>query len=640
MFSLFIAMRDFIKYDRMTLFLSANRISWGLLTWVLFLPASHLFAQGTDLRVEPPNWWVGMTNDTVQVLLHQKDIAQYTIQLEPYDGVSLTRVHTVASKNYVFLDLIIRDDTEPGVIHLVLTGAGKNPVRLDYPLWERESRDKEAPISQADVMYLITPDRFANGNPDNDRAKGMLEQPDRTNPHGRHGGDIAGIVNQLDYLDSLGVTALWINPLVENNMPTFSYHGYAITDFYRIDPRFGTLEEYLNLCEEARARGIKMVMDMVLNHCGSNHWWMKEPPDEQWINRWKQPYQETNHRKTTQTDPYASAEDLEEMVTGWFVKAMPDLNTTHPLLSKYLIYNTLWWIERCHLAGIRMDTYPYPDKTFMASWAKRVDEEYPGFFTVGEVWHYNAAITSYWQDRDDNRDGYRSYLPSVFDFPVQGALLAAMLEPEGPESGLYRLYEAASLDFMYPDPASLVTFPDNHDMSRLATVLQSDPAAIRNALAFLLTFRGIPCLYYGTEIMMQHPGSNDHGDIRADFPGGWAGDTVDGFVALGLSPEASAMQVWLRRILNFRKTSLALTAGKTTHFSPQKGVYVLFRHYNDEYIMVVIRKGSSPSELDLNRFSSILKGHRQGRDIFSGHIHPLDKPIELPGREPLILVIE
>jgi glycosidase len=419
-----------------------------------------------------------------------------------------------------------------------------------------------------------------------------------------------------------------------------SYHGYAITDFYKIDPRYGTLQDYLDLCREAHSAGIKIVMDMIMNHCGLEHWWMKDLPDDEWINLANQPYTETNHLKTAPSDPYAARSDLEAMTRGWFVPTMPDLNVTHPLLAEYLITNTIWWIETARLNGIRMDTYPYPDKDFMREWARRVAEEYPGFLTVGEVWHYEPSIIAYWQDREDNPDGYRSYLPSVFDFSLQGAVHTAFQEPEGWERGLYKLYEAVSLDFVYPDPHKLVTFVDNHDMSRVLTSLDGDISKTKNALAFILTFRGIPAIFYGTEILMTHPGTDAHGAIRADFPGGWAGDEQDGFTSKGLDTQASEMQKWLRGLLKFRSTSKALVNGKLTHFSPQSGVYVMFRYNDKEKVMIIIRKGSTEAHLDLGRFATLLEGHQQGRDVLTGRTYGLDKPIPFSGPDPLILHIE
>jgi glycosidase len=319
---------------------------------------------------------------------------------------------------------------------------------------------------------------------------------------------------------------------------------------------------------------------------------------------------------------------------------MPDLNVTHPLLSFYLITNTIWWIETARLSGIRMDTYPYPDKEFMRQWAKRVDEEYPGFLTVGEVWHYEPSVIAYWQDREDNPDGYRSYLPSVFDFPLQGAIHTAFQEPEGWERGLYKLYEAVSLDFVYPDPHKLVTFADNHDMSRVHTSLGEDVSRTKNALAFILTFRGIPAIFYGTEILMTHPGTDAHGAIRADFPGGWRGDAVDAFAPKGLDPEAAGMQRWVRDLLNFRQSSAALQDGRLTHYAPEKGVYVIFRYTDSEKIMVIIRKDASPQDLNLDRFSDLLRGHKMGTDVISGKQFPLNSPLALPGSDPLIIKIQ
>ena len=619
------------------------RVQLVLLVVAYLSGFSPALSQSGGFRIEPPNWWKDMNNDTVQVMVHGDQLGQGDITLHPYPGVRVDKVHRPKNTNYLFVDLVITDAAIPGIIHFFLDSPqeGKDTL-LSFPILERASSGAvRETISPKDVLYLITPDRFANGDVTNDIIPGMREQTvDRSDPNARHGGDIQGIRQHLDYLQGLGVTALWINPLLENDMPRMSYHGYAITDFYKIDPRFGTLQDYLDLCREAQSVGIKMVMDMIMNHCGLEHWWMKDLPDDQWINLTNKPYAQTNHLKTAPSDPYAATSDLEMMTQGWFVPTMPDLNVTHPLLAEYLITNTIWWIETARLNGIRMDTYPYPDKEFMRRWAKRVEEEYPGFITVGEVWHYEPSVIAYWQDREDNPDGYRSYLPSVFDFPLQGAIHTAFQEPEGWERGLYKLYEAVSLDFVYPDPDRLVTFADNHDMSRIHTVLGGDGLKTKNALAFLLTFRGIPSIFYGTEVLMTHPGTDAHGAIRADFPGGWPGDKMNGFTSTALDREGAGMQQWLKQLLNFRKTSMALQEGNLKHFAPQEGIYVLFRFTDTEKVMVIIRKDkTSGTALKLDRFAELLQGHQTATDVINGRKYALDQSITLSGIEPIILVI-
>lgn len=603
---------------------------------ILFFLFQPLSAQESALRIEPPNWWVGMANDTLQVMIYGKDVARESASIEEYRGVTLLSIQTVKNPNYLFLNILVTDQARPGQIQFLI-GSPVGEKRVPYTLKAREDSSTKQPITPKDAIYLITPDRFSNGKSENDNLPEMKEGTDRQNINGRHGGDLEGIRKHIEYLKELGITALWINPALKNDMPNASYHGYAITDFYAIDPRFGSNQEYFNLCREANAAGIKIIADMVVNHCGSEHWWMKDPPDEGWINYSDKPYQQTNHLKTTTIDLYASQEDTEGLVRGWFVPSMPDLNTEHPILSKYLINNTLWWIEQARLSGIRMDTYPYSSKTFMATWARRIRTEYPGFFLVGEVWHYEPALIARWQDQENTTEGYRSWLPYVFDFPLQGAIRTAFTEPEGWEQGIYKLYEAASLDFLYPAPNHLVTFADNHDMTRVFTALGGDVMKTKNAIAFLLTFRGLPALYYGTEILMDHPGTDAHGAIRADFPGGWPKDSTDAFTGRGLNSTASSFQAWIKKLLNWRRTADVVHEGKITHYAPQNGIYVLFRYTENKKIMVIIRKDNNPTRLDLSRFTSMLAGIQHAKDVLTGNTYRIQEELNLINGDPLIL---
>ncbi|RMG81389.1 MAG: alpha-amlyase, partial [Bacteroidetes bacterium] len=473
------------------------------------------------------------------------------------------------------------------------------------PVWARKpGAANRQGFSNSDVLYLITPDRFANGDPDNDAVEGMLELPDRANKGGRHGGDIAGIRQHLDYIADLGFTAIWLNPVLENNMKTYSYHGYSTTDYYRVDPRFGTNEDYRQLALDARRKGIGLIMDMIVNHCGLEHWWMRDLPTSDWINQWPT-YQETNHRKTLLQDPHASERDKKIFTDGWFVPTMPDLNQRNELLAEYLTQNSIWWVEYLGLAGIRMDTYPYPDMYYMSDWAKRLTTEYPNLNIVGEEWFEAPTITSYWQRGKINPNGYEPNLPSVMDFPLQAALTAALTNPESWKTGWITLYETLAHDFLYPDPDNLVIFPDNHDMSRIFTQLNEDFDLYKMAMACMLTMRGIPQLYYGDEILMANPESGDHGLIRSDFPGGWPGDKVNGFTGEGLTDQQKEARDFLKKLLHWRQNAPAVHAGRLVHFVPENGVYVYFRLHDAQKIMVVFNKNAAPETLDLTRFAEI-----------------------------------
>ena len=567
-------------------------------------------------KVEPPHWWVGFQQKEVQLLLYGKDLSRYEVRLD-HPSVKIREVHRAKSPNYLFVDLVIGPDTHAGELVFELKAPGKRKRKWKYELKSREEQAAQIEgFNSSDVVYLITPDRFVNANPQNDRVSGMLElEVNRKDDYARHGGDIEGIIQALPYIEQMGFTALWSSPLLENNMPEQSYHGYAITDYYKVDPRFGELEDYVDLVKACRQRGIKLIMDQVANHCGRNHWWMKDLPFDDWVNQQDRfqaglPLSNSNHRRTTHQDPYASQADRQGMTKGWFVEAMPDLNQENPFLAEYLIQNSIWWIETLQLGGIRQDTYPYPDKEFMSVWAGRILQEYPDFSIVGEEWSYNPLLVGYWQEGAKNADGYRSNLPSTMDFPMQKALTEALIEEERWDRGLIKLYEGLANDFYYPNPKALMLFSDNHDMDRIATQLKEDPDLVRMALAFLLTSPRIPQLYYGTEILMQNSAKpGDHGLIRTDFPGGWQGDAISAIEGKGLTQEQRKTQDYLKRLLQFRKNAPVIHKGGTTHFAPQKGTYVLFRHHQDEVVLLILNKNETPTEISLDRFDEMkLKG--------------------------------
>jgi neopullulanase len=603
-------------------------------TLMLFGLILSALAAGID-RVEPGFWWSGMRNPNLQLLVYGKDIGNTRVSVN-YPGVVLKSVSQVENPNYLFIDLELHN-TKPGKFPIRFTSGGETVAEYSYELKERDPGSAERKgFTSADAMYLIMPDRFANGNPENDYITGMKEKPDRNAKGGRHGGDIQGLADNLDYIANMGFTAIWLNPLLENDQPSYSYHGYSTTDFYKVDARYGTNEEYQAFARKASEKGIKLIMDMIFNHCGSEHWWMKDLPSGDWINQYPD-YQITNHIKTLVQDPNGSAYDRNQMLNGWFVPTMPDLNQQNPFLATYLIQNSIWWIEFAGLSGIRMDTYPYPDKHIMAEWNIRVLEEYPYFNNVGEEWHNNAAIVSYWQKGKKNLDGYDGQIPSMMDFPLQNAVSRGL--NESGNGGLMQIYDALAMDFQYPDPLNLVIFPDNHDMSRFYMQVNQDYNLFRMGIAYFLTTRGIPQIFYGTEVLLTHPGDN-HGDIRKDFPGGWKGDNVNGFTGTGLSVREIEAQEFIRKLLRWRKDKEVIHTGKTTHFLPFDGIYVYFRHNPSDMVMVVLNTNTSDTKLKTDRLSEMLSGKKSAKEIISGKRVSTLTEIALPARSVSVFEID
>jgi len=498
----------------------ASRISrWSM---VLPLLATFAFPAAADTldRVEPPFWWHGFEHRELQLLVHAPGIAGFDVSVD-HAGVSLARVARIDSENYLFLYLDISANSKPGEFDIVFESPDSR-LTHEYELRKRNTDgDSTNGFTAADTIYLITPDRFANGDPDNDSVPGYEDALNRDDEFGRHGGDLAGIKNSLDYIADMGFTAIWLNPVLENAMPRFSYHGYATTDFYKVDPRFGSNEQYRDLVAEARAKGLGVIMDMIVNHVGIGHWWIDDLPTSDWLNL-PDTRNRTSHARTTNQDPYASAYDKSVHSDGWFSERMPDLNQRNTQLADYLTQNAIWWIEYLQLNGIRMDTHPYPDKHYLSEWSRRVMQEYPNLNLVGEEWSNNPAIVSYWQRGKTNHDGYVSSMPGMLDFPLQMALREALTSPEPDRGSVWTpVYEMLGNDFLYPDPMNLVIFPDNHDMSRVYTQVDEDYDLFQMAIACYLTMRGIPQIYYGTEVLLSHPGTESHGAIREEFPGGW-----------------------------------------------------------------------------------------------------------------------
>lgn len=572
------------------------------------------------------------------LLVHGRDVSTLEASID-YPGVRLAKSTRLESPNYLALSLVIEAAAEPGSIPIRFSRAGRPVARYDYRLEARRvgSRERRG-FDQRDVIYLVMADRFANGDARNDHPAGTSDRVDRSAPGARHGGDLAGIAAHLDYLAGMGYTQLWLTPVLENAQPQYSYHGYAITDHYRVDPRYGSNDELKRLSAAAKSHGIGLIGDIVVNHIGSKHWWMSDLPSASWINgSAAMPW--TNHMHTSIEDPHSAQVDRERFTRGWFDSMMPDLNTTDPWLASYLIQQALWWIEYADLSGLRMDTYSYSDKAFMAAFTQRVMSEYPMFNIVGEEWRYDPAMVAYWQAGRQNRDGYVSYLPSLMDFPVMNALLGALTVPDSWQGGLPGLYERLGDDFLYPNPANLVVFGDNHDTDRLFTALGRDYDLWRMAITFIATTRGIPELTYGTEILMANNPPKDDGDVRRDFPGGWPGDSVNAFTGQGLAPEAAAAQNFLRTLLTWRKTAPALHDGDLRHYAPENGVYVYFRHAAGETVMVAINKSGAAATLDLARFRESLPRGVTGRDVISGESVMLDDRLTVAARSSQVIDI-
>ena len=582
-----------------------------VLILMLALPAA-----GQKLsKIEPASWWRGMELDTVEFMVYGKDISDLTAVGKELKVLGIT---TLESPNYLFVEVVIPDDTRIGSHKLLFKDQkGRHKGTLAIEVLEREENSaKRKGFNSADFIYLITPDRFRNGDPSNDRVKGMFEGSNRDFIGGRHGGDLAGIIESLDYFEKMGISSLWLNPVLENNMETYSYHGYAMTDLYNVDPRYGTNEQYKELADKAKERGIGIIMDQVSNHIGSLHPWMSDLPSEDWVNQWSE-FTQTNHMKVSRFDPHGAEVDRRQFTDGWFVETMPDLNQRNEKLARYLIQNSIWWVEYLGLHGIRMDTWPYPDKQFLVDWTEAILQEYPNFNIVGEEWVSNPSLISYWQAGTAKMDDYTSYLPSVMDFPLQSAVVDGLMGETSWRSSMTKIYESLANDYMYGDINNIMIFPDNHDMSRIYTRLNEDFDKWKMAMTLFFTTRGTLQFYYGTEILMNNPGTEDHGVIRSDFPGGWEGDAVNAFTGEGLTTQQKEAQGFIRVLANLRRQSCALNMGEMLHYIPQDEVYVYFKSFGDEHKMIVLNRNDEEVGLSLERFQQGLEGFIRADNVLT-----------------------
>ncbi len=588
-------------------------------------------------HLEPPFWWVGMADNKLQLMVHGKNISD----LEPeifHTGIEINQVHRLSNPNYLFIDLFLSEEAMPGEFDIIFNEEGQPKTKYNYTLLKREpDSDGRQGFSPADVIYLITPDRYANGDPGNDSSSQLKEKQNRLKKNGRHGGDIQGIIDHLDYISDMGFTQIWLNPVLENDQHTYSYHGYSTTDYYNIDARFGNNELYKVLSKEAKKRGIGLVMDLILNHIGSEHWWMKDLPTIDWINN-DGKFVRSNHIHESVHDPHLTESQRDLFTSGWFVETMPDLNQNYTFLANYLIQNSIWWIEYADLSGFRIDTYPYIDKNFLSIWSKRISTEYPRFNFVGEEWSSNPTMVSYWQKGSNRYDDYDSYIPSMMDFPLQEALVNGLLGSEDWNSGIVDIYRVISNDFQYGDPHNLVVFAGNHDMKRIYSQLNEQMDLYKMAMTIINTVRGIPQIYYGTEIAMSSTG--DHGALRKDFPGGWPGDKVNAFTGISLNNKELEAQNFIRKLLNWRKENIAITMGNMIHYPVKNGIYVYFRSYNEALVMVIINNNKRSKRIDPNRFNEVIAEKKQGISILDNKVYDLTTKINLPGKGALILEVD
>lgn len=611
-----------------------KKLSVIFLFW--FISANTFAADQLIKHLEPLNWWVGMQHPQLQLMVHGDNIASLTPEIN-YPGVKLINTVVTDNKNYLFINLTIEPTTKPGHFAIAFKSGDKLVSQIDYNLLARtkNSADRKG-FDASDVIYLLMPDRFANGTTANDSKADQLEKADRNNSGGRHGGDLKGMQDHLDYIANMGFTMVWPTPLVENNQEHYSYHGYSATNYYKIDSRFGTNEDYKNYVAAANKKGLGVIQDVVLNHIGSGHWWMKDLPAKDWLN-FPDAYTGTTHRRSAIHDPHAAPEDAKLFTDGWFVPTMPDLNQRNPLLATYLIQNSVWWIEYANLSGIREDTYSYSDKNFLSAWGKYLLEEYPHFNMVGEEWTSNQAIVASWQKGKRNDNGYVSYLPSLMDFPVHEAMRTALTEKEDWSTGFIKLYETIANDFIYADPMNLVVFPENHDTSRIYSALNNDLDLYKNAMVFSATTRGIPQFFYASEVLATSPTERDDGAVRSDMPGGWAGDKINAFNGKGLSAQQKDAQTFVKTLLNWRKTNDAVKTGKLMHFVPEKSTYVYFRYTNSKMVMVVLNKNAQDTQLDLARYLIMLKGKTSGKDILTNTTLDLTKTLTLKAMTPVVV---
>lgn len=655
-------LKEITNYPNLPLF----QKGWKILLFLLLLSspmtahnstaspkkANNRTAAPNVTRIDPTNWFADMQDPTLQLMVYGKDIKFADVTTD-YPNVKIDSLVRLDSPNYLLVYLNLKG-AKPGEVTLTFSNKNGKKTTKKFQLKAREmaGADRKG-FDISDVLYMLMPDRFANGNPKNDVIKGMEDQLcDRNEPSLRHGGDLEGLRQHLDYFTDLGVTALWLTPVLENDRPAdggkhSTYHGYATTDYYRVDPRFGTNEEYKALVDECHKKGLKVVMDMIFNHCGDYHPWakhtridengktIKDYPSKDWFNSPNYGLQ-TSYKLTPVLDPYASKVDMKETVNGWFVPSMPDLNQRNPHVIKYLIQNSIWWIETVGIDGIRMDTYPYADRQAMADWMKVLNKEYPNFNTVGETWVTEPAYTAAWQ-KDSKLSDINSNLKTVMDFAFFDRLSQAKNEETDDWwKGWNRIYNSLCYDYLYTDPSSVMAFIENHDTNRYLGN-GKDSTALKQAYALLLTMKRIPQLYYGTEILMNGTKTETDGNVRQDFPGGFPGDKVNKFTREGRTKAENAMFDWTSRLLHWRQNNDVIINGSQTQFIPQHGVYVLARQHNGKTVLTILNGKKADNQVDVARYAEVIGSHTTATDVLTGATVDLTKNIPLAQRQAMVL---
>ncbi|WP_291120639.1 glycoside hydrolase family 13 protein [Empedobacter sp. UBA7248] len=603
------------------------------------------FAFAQIQKVEPMFWWKGMKNPEVQILVYGKDISKYNIELS--DNVKIQNLQKTENPNYVFVT-INTNEVNKSSFKINIKNKNKIVDSYTYELKNRQPNSaNRSSFTSKDMVYLIMPDRFANGDESNDSKKELTDKANRSIPDGRHGGDLRGIINNLDYLQNLGATAVWLTPVNEDNEKQHSYHGYAQTDLYKIDGRYGSNEDYRELSQKLNQRGMMLIQDYVTNHWGISHWMIQDLPSQDWIHKFpggKDGFRRSNYRTTTQFDKNAAEVDKKEALNGWFDYTMPDMNQSNPLVLNYLTQNAIWWIEYAELGGMRVDTYPYNDKEGMAKWVKAITTEYPNFNVVGEAWMHSPAHISYWQkdSKIAEIDNYNSYLPSVMDFPLFSELPKAIKEEESWDKGMIKLYNSFTNDFLYPNVNNMFVFMENHDTERWNEIMNGDVNDYKLGLSLISTVRGIPQVYYGSEIGMRGDKSKGDAAIRQDFPGGWKSDKQSAFTNEGRTTEQKTFHDFTAKLFNWRKNKEVIHSGKTKHYMPQSNVYVYFRYNENESVMVILNANPEKQTFKLDRFAESLNGFTSGKDIISDKVLPIhtNGEITIDGKSSMIIELK
>lgn len=606
---------------------------------ILFFSTFATFAQLE--KVEPPFWWSDMNLSSIQIMFYGKNIAQYDVKVS--NDIKIENIKKTENPNYLFVTINTKNILSQNFTFSFYKDS-KFGFPLNYEIKKRTPNSKfRKSYESSDLIYLVMPDRFANGNPNNDSDATTSEKANRKTPGGRHGGDIQGMIDHVDYLKKLGVTSLWSTPLCEDNDPTYSYHGYGQSDVYKIDPRYGSNDDYLKLASELHKNDMKLIMDYVTNHWGWQHWMIKDLPTYDWIHQFPG-FSQCNYRMTTQFDSNASAIDAKNCMDGWFVKSMPDLNQSNPLVLNYLIQNAIWWIEYANLDGFRVDTYSYNDKSGIAKWTKAITDEYPNFNIVGEVWMHNQAQMAYWQK--DSKiaaiQNYNSYLPSVMDFTLHDAFSNVFNEDDAKwDKGLIKIYDNFTNDFLYPNINNIMTFVENHDTMRFNEIYKNDFQKYQMAMTILATVRGIPQIYYGSEVgMMGNKDKFGDGDIRRDFPGGWNGDDNNSFTKSGRTTEQEKIYNFTAKLFNWRKTNTAVHFGKMKHYIPENNVYVYFRYDDKKTVMIIINNNNQKETFLTNRFQESIQNFKSGTDVFNNVLVDLQTSISINAKSVLILELK